>query len=449
MDACGNDNTPFEWLTNFASLRHLVLPSRIVFGSSSRLPEETVCNGEELKHTQENLDYPAKIKLNALHVGCGTSTVGEALMCLCERVNVSNNSEKEVQYILKYGHVVNVDIDNTALDSMQKRWEKQQVHDVGKMDWRYIDFANEETCRMALDPYQTMSSCTQGGGYFDLVLDKSTFDCLLCSEYEAVVGLLCEVYHSLRIPAAITKTSVGINRDQQSESRWGGVYVLITFHPLEFVRQMLTELPGAEWAVEHEVVRREVEDWTACNERDGFEEIISLYNIATNSITSSGIHKLDEPGVDSIEEGRYAWSTGTFHPDENYRRTINVFTCRRLSFGSSHTSPKHYFLDREAVRQHVERCCNEWYKTTIPMVTSEREEEISIAFSTSVMDSQDASATLDLKQCYDVLFTELEKEHLDYDYFLEDWEAYCDKHHVLHRDSMTLDVALDFLREMQ
>ena len=68
--------------------------------------------------------------------------------------------------------------------------------------------------------------------------------------------------------------------------------------------------------------------------------------------------------------------------------------------------------------------------------------------------------TLDLKQCYDILFTEAEKEHLTYDFFLEDWVTYCEQQHggsdkvgvsntEFSRDGMTVDVALDFLREMQ
>jgi SAM-dependent methyltransferase len=421
-------NSPFEWLTNFTSLKHLLLPSKIVLHPSSILP----CSYDEpSKHLDDTSNNSTHVKLNALHVGCGTSTVGESLLLLRERVLGA-----DVEYTMLYGHVVNVDIDNAALDSMEHRWRERIIAEVGEMDWRFIDFAKEETCREALDPYYHSSN----GGYFDLVIDKSTFDCLLCAESEAVAGLLCQVYRALRVPFA----NCEMVRDSLS---WGGVYVMITFHPVEFVREMLTHLPGAEWSVDHEVVRREVED-VGASSKDiiaTVDEIITRYDKETNCITSTGVRKVDDAISKTNQQSpsASAWSSGCFEPDENYRRTISVFTCRRLP--SNSTIPN-FILDRDAVRQHVEKSCNEWYKATNPMVTIEREKEISLAFAKAAAGSD----TLELKQCYDVIFTDLEKEHLTFEYFLEDWQAYCEKHvDVLQQDCMTLKVALDFLREMQ
>ncbi|KAL3799166.1 hypothetical protein HJC23_002294 [Cyclotella cryptica] len=487
-----NGNTPFEWLTNFASLRHLILPSRIVFGPlSSTLPfvqKETsvtsTCNEEPLTPPQTDDSassdnecqnrhqnrQPQCIKLNALHVGCGTSTVGESLLYLTENVSVCKGdsasnciSQQEFvmpQYKLQYGHVVNVDIDNTALDTMKNRWKLLDMkHNgmCGKMDWRYVDFQNEESCRVALDPlYRTISSsCSQGlvGGYFDLVFDKSTLDCLLCSESDAVAGLLCEVYRALRIPCLNpTECTDDINLDHLS---WGGIYVLITFHPLEFIRQLLIRLPGAEWMVEHEVVRREVEDVGAsvaienCDHKNN-EEVMTRFDLSSHCIMSTGIRNYQMQQTDGIGQDvtKTAWSSGTFEPDENYRKTVNVFTCRRLSRQETSASSTP-ILDRDEVRQHVEQCCNEWYKTTNPMVTDEREREIAISFSRAT-GGNNVTRSLDLKQCYAVLFTELEREHLPFEYFLDDWEAYCSgQGNIKVRDRMTLEVALDFLREMQ
>jgi mRNA deadenylase 3'-5' endonuclease subunit Ccr4 len=79
-------NSPFEWLTNFQSLRHLLLPSSIVFAS----PPPSVGNASSERC----------LKLNALHVGCGTSTVAESLLCLHEK-NIGDG------YRLQYGYVVN------------------------------------------------------------------------------------------------------------------------------------------------------------------------------------------------------------------------------------------------------------------------------------------------------------------------------------------------------
>ncbi|KAL7516075.1 hypothetical protein ACHAWX_001133 [Stephanocyclus meneghinianus] len=488
-----NGNASFEWLTNFASVMHLILPSRIVFGQLSSthpfsqnyaapkssgdeepltqlLEKDSGSLNHDWRHHRQDPNQQC-IRLNALHVGCGTSAVGESLLYLAESVSVCKGdsfskctSQHELQrYKLQYGHVANVDIDNSALERMQKRWRRLQVNHndtCSRIDWRYLDFQNEESCRVALDPlYRTISSSSSqeiAGGYFDLVFDKSTLDCLLCSESEAVAGLLCEVYRALRIPSF---KPFGIPNDRNLDHHawlgWGGVYVLVTFHPLDFVRQLLTHLPGAEWTVEHEVVRREVEHVSvSCNiencDHPNTEEIITRYDLSSNSIVSTGVRNYQVQRAISSDQGatKSAWSSGTFEPDESYRKNVNVFTCRRLPLEPTADSTN-ITLDRDKVRQHVEQCCNEWYKATNPMVTDEREQQITISFSRTTGGTE-VSQSLELKQCYDVLFTELEQEHLPYEYFLEDWEAYCSNHDdVKVRDRMTLEVALDFLREMQ
>eukprot|EP00956_Cyclotella_meneghiniana_P007700 scaffold10321_cov69-Cyclotella_meneghiniana.AAC.2 len=422
------DNAPFEWLTNFSSLRHLLLPSRIVFNPSSlSAASEGTASTDDDEETSDLMD---ELSLNALHVGCGTSTAGESLSCLHERVIVTNPCASTLQYRMNFGQVVNVDIDTHALESMEHRW-KQLQPDTDKMEWRYIDFAKESLCQEALNSFYDSD-----GGYFDLVLDKSTFDCLLCAESEAVAGLLCEVYRALRVPT----------RAHTNGLDWGGIYIMITFHPLEFVQRMLTDLPGADWFVEHEVIRREVENVGQSNLEDAVfaEEILSRYDKRTNCITSAGVRN-EASGMDKIDDEatKSAWSSGSFDPDNHYKQNVSVFTCRRLP---SSLKTSNCALDRDAVCQHVEDMCNEWYKTINPMVTAERKEEISLAFTKVTTDDCDY---LDLKQCYNILFTELEKEHLTFAYFLEDWQVYCEKHGYTKRNCVTLHMALDFLREMQ
>jgi hypothetical protein len=73
---------------------------------------------------------------------------------------------------------------------------------------------------------------------FDLVLDKSTLDCTLCSD-SATASLLLEVYRTL-------KTN-------------GGVYIVISFHEMELLLPLLQDLPGARWTVEHTTMDRQIE----------------------------------------------------------------------------------------------------------------------------------------------------------------------------------------------
>ena len=183
--------SPFEWLTNFQSLRQLVLPSRIVFGyehadderilpsSSSSSPSDEFIedgNGGGFDDNHQNLiDTPTtRIYLNALHVGCGTSTLGESLACLRENY-YRDNGNSTSKYTLQYRHMINVDNDQKALDSMKYRWEckartSSSSHSIlgeGRgdnngheesimpgysygMDWRHLDFASDESCAVPI-----------------------------------------------------------------------------------------------------------------------------------------------------------------------------------------------------------------------------------------------------------------------------------------------------------
>jgi hypothetical protein len=109
------------------------------------------------------------------------------------------------------------------------------------------------------------------------------------------------------------------------------------------------------------------------------------------------------------------------------------------------------------------------------MVTREREDQLRAAFTCAAAASKKMNVAynddrggddgaellsrgaddveLDLKTCYDIIFTEAEKEHLVYEHFLEDWCAYCgrgdDGDVSIHIEGMTAATALDFLIEMQ
>ena len=73
---------------------------------------------------------------------------------------------------------------------------------------------------------------------FDLVLDKSTLDCTLCSDI-ATASLLLEVYRTLKED--------------------GGVYIVVSFHELDLLLPLLRDLPGALWDVECTTMERQVE----------------------------------------------------------------------------------------------------------------------------------------------------------------------------------------------
>jgi len=279
------------------------------------------------------------------------------------------------------------------------------------------------------------------GGYFDLVLDKSTLDCLLCSETDVVAGFLCEVYRALRVPILESEPSLGVGNKQTS----GGVYVLVTFHPVEFIQQLLTELPGAHLEIEYEVIKRKADIVNTIDALE-VEEVVARKN------------QSEFDPETQLPPATSAWTSGSFSPDENYRKTITVFTCRRRLNPEQEESNHIYSLDRQLVREHIESTCNKWYQTASPMVTNEREAKLRLDFQNAFSSLQGAESslndevTLDLKTCYELMFTDEEKQVLPYDYFIEDWEAYCKnliRRDDFSRQGMTIDTAIDFLKEMQ
>jgi hypothetical protein len=131
------------------------------------------------KDDVEQLQTPRRRPRQALHVGCGTSILGE---WLSDRFG--------------FDWVANMDINPNALAWLQARWEKRQqkqpchdstvkssslhVQDQAKQTFHCVD--------IAVDSISDIPS-----GSMDLVMDKSTLDCGLCTG-EMTIGLLREVY---------------------------------------------------------------------------------------------------------------------------------------------------------------------------------------------------------------------------------------------------------------
>lgn len=184
---------PFEWLTGPASLGALI--RRCVF-SAQEVPEGAASSSS----------------LQALHVGCGSSTAGEFLV-------------RE----LDFGKVVNIDCDKDVLHRMERRWweigKDLRPTKASAMEFLALDFTKERLPERCNDS-------------FDLVLDKSTLDCTLCSN-NATASLLLEVHRTLKAD--------------------GGVYIVVSFHELDLLLPLLRDTPGAAWNVEHTTMARQLE----------------------------------------------------------------------------------------------------------------------------------------------------------------------------------------------
>ena len=385
---------PFEWLTSPESIGGLVrtqvlLPS----GNGSHAPR-------------------------ALHIGCGSSTVGEYLV-----------------QALRFGHVLNVDKDGETLGGMEARWNEMQraakqeenPQLASAMEFRCLDYTTERLPEGCADS-------------FDLVVDKSTLDCTLCSDCAATASFLMEIYRTLRRP---TCDPIGDANDDSSNGRNGGVYLVVSFHEIDLILPLVRDLPGANWTVTHTTMERQVE----C--------------VATNARgygSSSNDDETDNFGTAASAETQA-------------RKPLNVLIARR-----ERGEPLE--LDFDAVVGHVQEVNDRWFRDEQPLLTEERISELGRAFGLVVEGSSNhdghdeaglpssppseqrttaaamgVSRVLPLRDAYGVVFTEAEREHLTFEHFLEDWEAFRLEDASANANepegTMDFDLALRFLEANQ
>ena len=128
-----SDNTTFDWLENYATLKEII--------ASLNIPKET---GQ------------------ILNLGCGNSEFSENMYCD------------------GYKNIKNIDISHNVIKSMSERNKDKEGMTYEVMDVRDIKYENN---------------------YFDLAVDKSTIDALLCGEdaFINVAKMIKEVQRVLKV----------------------------------------------------------------------------------------------------------------------------------------------------------------------------------------------------------------------------------------------------------
>ena len=339
---CDDDDSirPFEWLTSPASLTPILQQEVAKFPPSSSKQQGSNNNDAVL---------------NVLHVGSGSSIWAEYLL-------------NHAYFFPKIAAIVNVDKDEATLQSMRARWVKEQQrhgrrgddHDsflsTDKDEW------NDELSfqRFHKLKFQCVDLVDQPiphpDGSFDIVLDKSTLDCTLCSD-KATAWLLHEVYRLLNPN--------------------GGVYILVSFHPLELLLPLLRDCPGTDWIVSYSVIRRQVEDLVKGSSTTMKQDSTS---------TSDHVGTSDSNGSNNNDtmEG-----TAGLDPTDR-RKMVNVLVARRCSGDcgggnseaviNSNNNNKAGGLDVDAIYQHTHRTNDHWYKAQHPFLTPDRLREVRQAF---------------------------------------------------------------------
>lgn len=385
------DVTPFEWLTSASSLRPLL------HSAFSKLDDISVTNhGDAGALADSNV-----VRRQVLHVGCGSSVIGEVIV-------------EETSYDV--ATVINVDCDPEVLHRMQERWTKR-CQTTARMECNESQHSdttrqavNDDAMLFVVADFTVANALAElGTETIDLVVDKSTLDCMLCTG-TGVAGLLVEVYRLLRP---------------------GGIYLVISFHPVDFLGPLLENLPGADWSVIMSTMTRQVEDLTN-NKQHHSRTTEPLCELPTK-VGRIG----DEESPPSA--ATRTWSSGTFQSDRNYQTTVNVFQCQKYA---RHGHEENLVsLDWKAVNKHVHETNNEWYIRENPLLTPARIASIHEAF---------GHETKDLRTSYELLFTLAEQEHFDYEDFVEDWQVFLSNHSSIPKiDSVSAGTAIAFLNAMQ
>jgi hypothetical protein len=441
---------PFEWLTSPESIGGFV--------------REHVLESSSSSNSASNNEPP-----RAMHIGCGSSTVGEYLvreLCFSKVVNVDRDretmegmaerwsemtdngddctntttstatigktedekTEKEPSRVLFPSSTIllpteEISSSSSSSSSSLSRNHQQQHHN-NPMEFWCLDYTSETLPENYADS-------------FDLVVDKSTLDCTLCSDCSATASFLMEIYRTLKVN--------------------GGVYMVISFHELDLILPLLEELPGAQWTVSHTTMDRQVECLVA--NASGRSSSTASPNNNTSDLTSHG-----------------AGSN-----ESSSRKPLNVLIARRrwsvcetnvgsTAGGESSPPPALVF---EKVVEHVQTVNDRWFQDEQPLLTETRIEDLRKAFFSpeepnnnndqeregGKSNSNSNSKHLSLEEAYEVVFTDAEREHLTYEHFLEDWEAFCKEEENQEEPDklgetnvkgiMTYDLALNFLRANQ
>jgi len=442
-----NTNTkkdqPFEWLTSPASLLSILLSLHppqdddltVHDDADADADADANADADPYQHHQQQpqrlmtttTTTITKKKNNnsssskrAIHIGSGSSTLGEYLIT-------------ELEYDL----VLDVDKDETTLIRMKKQWEESCRHRHTHLPSDYVNRLQHVIVDFTKNPIPNTQDLS-----FGLILDKGTLDCTLCSETNGTASLLMEVYRCLAIE--------------------GGVYMVISFHEIDFIVPLLRDLPGAQWTVTYQQIKRQVEELP-----DHQSSILH---------PPSHHHHRNDDNDNEIDDK--ANNNDPLHtnlssppsPEENHPPSplLTVVLARKYGAPSSSSSSSPYpssSLNLEDICNHIHRINDEWFQESRPLLTEERQEEIQRKF----LHQQDS--VLSLPDAYHALFTDSEREDFTYDLFLEDWSAYVSEwrrrknHHQpgetennsnhnhnnddIDEESMTYEIAVDFLRVMQ
>ena len=336
--------------------------------------------------------------MQALVLGSGTSALSAKLILsgLCS-------------------HVVSVDNEEECVRQMQNRYADDSRFAPGTLQWLCADLNDES---------EHGAATLIKHGSFDLVLDKSTLDAMLCDDAS---GLLCTAAEALRC---------------------NGIYVIVSLYGEKLLRKLLAESPLGSADEAHNAACDAGESQATPPEIElEFEH--RYMPVSTAAPASAGIAEAELMARDEPV-------TGT---------SISLAVLRRRSIAGVKPRQRLSVCMRPRVHAHFASVL-EWYHTEqAPLLTVAREAQLRAAFRTACSGQIGASARLPLRQAYMLMFSESERSEYHVVDFIGDFASHLTQSNpCLHKLTCTgeresgdveksllicADEAVAFLRENQ
>jgi hypothetical protein len=339
---------PFEWLTSSESILPII-ESLLSSSTTSSTSTSTSTSTTTSTSSSSLVVHDNSLSRTALHLGCGTSILGELLVTK-----------------LNFTHVLNIDREEKALEFMRQRWKTTIVsqnnnkdnhnnnnnnnnnednnnhHHLGTLEYRQLDIHN---WRELYDDNDDNSAIPK----FSFVLDKGTLDAILCGhdgnndDKESLDTTILEFFSCIN-------HSLGP----------GGWYIVVSLYPWEFLQSLLLSSLSSFWYND-----LGSEPWT----------VVQHVSTTKDNVRIVSCHK---PPHSS-------------HDDNNAPRL---------------PPPPSSSPCEEIRTQIIQTIMDTWFQTKQPFLTQQRQHELELAFGGHEDEKKEEKS---LYECYSLFFTPEER----------------------------------------
>jgi len=478
---------PFEWLTNFNTLASMLDPQYLFPPRIHHQPHVSSSSTLYDSHKSSNL--------YVLHIGAGTSTVGEDLL---------------ETYPTYYSLAINVDKDRSALMGMKQRYQKLKNVQVSLSDtaspymttaapgvsWHYFDFRTPLKTIQYYNPstnisymfHSPLQQILYNTIYTELAkednkkpMNHSYTDSIESFSTESVKQCHTMIHADDSALSTLTSLDTSPRMDKDFHSN---VYydLIVDKGTLDCALTQESEEEGEEEVYHDSVTHllchvhaalrpppsKPCDQSSAtghyCNYQGGVYVCISLHPKDFLLPLLQNLPKVDwYVEYHSLDDG-----INESHNNKNYNHKAtapSVFICRKVCYRCNMLWTQREgiatrtVLDFQQVQSYVTQFIHQYFTQIHPTITCEREDMIRESFHhydschPNDLRHQSMNPTMEGRVPVDIgytfLLTDEERECILLDEFINLWTKYCKTYGIIHVTSMSIDEALTFIKTLQ